>query len=147
MKLLVSLFVVGGSIFMLRMSHDKPCCDHQGNIYGNIKSMCSFWHINPETFNRRITDGKGTNEFDRVMKLPINFGNELEGTSVKAAEPYILELLDDMEKILEKHNIPLPNKEVLSHFEYDRDKPYVEGEKEPGWGAFENTKFLSVILK
>ena len=54
MKLLVSLFVVGGSIFMLRMSHDKPCCDHQGNIYGNIKSMCSFWHINPETFNRRI---------------------------------------------------------------------------------------------
>ncbi len=94
-----------------------------------------------------VTDGKGTNEFDRVMKLPINFGNELEGTSVKAAEPYIMELLDDMEKILEKHNIPLPNKEVLSHFEYDRDKPYVEGEKELGWGDFENTEFLSVILK
>ena len=39
---------------MLRMSHDKPCCDHQGNIYGNIKSMCEFWHIKPETFSRRI---------------------------------------------------------------------------------------------
>lgn len=94
-----------------------------------------------------ITDGKGTSEFDRVMKLPIDFGNETEGTSVKAAETYILEILAYMEKILEKHSIPLPDKEVLSHFEYDRDKPYVEGEKEPGWGDFENTEFLSIILK
>ena len=40
---------------MQRFSHDKPCSDHLGNIYGSIKAMCSFWHINPETFSRRLT--------------------------------------------------------------------------------------------
>ena len=39
---------------MQRISHDKPCSDHLGNIYGNIKSMCAHWHIKPETFSRRI---------------------------------------------------------------------------------------------
>ncbi len=34
--------------------HDKPCVDHKGNKFPNIKSMCSQWEINPETFNRRI---------------------------------------------------------------------------------------------
>lgn len=46
---------------MLRISHDKPCCDHQGNSFDNIKSMCRFWHINPETFTRRI----------KVYKMPL----------------------------------------------------------------------------
>ena len=40
---------------MQRFSHDKPCSDHLGNIYGSIKAMCSFWHIKPETFSRRLT--------------------------------------------------------------------------------------------
>ena len=40
---------------MQRFSHDKPCSDHLGNIYGSIKAMCSFWHIKPETYSRRLT--------------------------------------------------------------------------------------------
>ena len=39
---------------MRRISHDKPCSDHLGNIYGNIKSMCAYWNIKPETYTRRI---------------------------------------------------------------------------------------------
>ena len=34
--------------------HDKPCTDHLGNRYPNIKAMCSRWDILPETFTRRI---------------------------------------------------------------------------------------------
>ena len=39
---------------MKRTSHDIPCSDHLGNIYGSIKSMCTHWNISPETFTRRI---------------------------------------------------------------------------------------------
>ena len=34
--------------------HDKPCSDHLGNIFGNIKSMCEFWHIRYATYSRRV---------------------------------------------------------------------------------------------
>ena len=60
-----------------------------------------------------------------------------------------LELLtgiEEIEDILQKNNIPLPDKSVLQHFIYDRDKPVARGEKEPGWGDFENTEYLSIIL-
>ncbi len=40
---------------MHRISHDKPCSDHMGNVFGSIKAMCAFWHIRPETYTRRIT--------------------------------------------------------------------------------------------
>lgn len=39
---------------MQPFSHDKPCCDHLGNVFGSIKSMCAHWNIKPETFTRRI---------------------------------------------------------------------------------------------
>ena len=39
---------------MNKISHDKPCCDHLGNVYGSIKAMCAFWNIHPETYSRRI---------------------------------------------------------------------------------------------
>ncbi len=35
------------------IKHDKPCTDHLGNHYPNIKSMCTFWNICPETYTRR----------------------------------------------------------------------------------------------
>ena len=35
--------------------NDKPCSDHEGNIFRNIKSMCKHWGIRPATFSRRIT--------------------------------------------------------------------------------------------
>ncbi len=33
--------------------HDKPCKDHLGKRYPNIKSMCAHWGIQPETYTRR----------------------------------------------------------------------------------------------
>ena len=39
---------------MIRISNNKPCFDHLGNIYGSLKSMCDYWNINPETYTRRI---------------------------------------------------------------------------------------------
>lgn len=33
--------------------HDKPCKDHEGRQFPNIKSMCEHWHIHPATFMRR----------------------------------------------------------------------------------------------
>ena len=38
----------------MRISHDKPCWDHTGNFFNNIKSMCAHWNIKTETFSRRI---------------------------------------------------------------------------------------------
>lgn len=39
---------------MKRISTNKPCADHEGNVYGSIKEMCKHWGIHPETFSRRI---------------------------------------------------------------------------------------------
>lgn len=93
-----------------------------------------------------ITDGKGEDELSDVLRIPIDFGNECEGTSVNAAEPYVAELIESIESILIKNNIQLPDKAVLKHFEYDRGKKSGLEEKEPGWGDFENTEYLSIIL-
>ena len=93
-----------------------------------------------------ITDGSGDNEFDKVLMIPSDFGSTCEGTCVEGAEPYVAELIEDIENILKKHNIPFPDKTALKHFEYERGKPIGRGEKAPGWGDFENTEYLSVIL-
>ena len=59
---------------MLRgISHDKPCSDHLGNIFGSIKAMCSFWGINPETYSRRRKVYKMTLE-DALTKPVKNNG-------------------------------------------------------------------------
>ncbi len=42
--------------------HDKPCSDHEGTLYPNIKSMCAHWNIRPETYSRRITVYKMSQE-------------------------------------------------------------------------------------
>ena len=39
---------------MKLIQHDKPCKDHCGRKYKNIKSMCEAWNIEPETYSRRI---------------------------------------------------------------------------------------------
>ncbi len=80
-----------------------------------------------------ITDGKGEDELSDVLRIPIDFGNECEETSVNAAEPYVAELIESIENILIKNNIQLPDKSVLKHFEHDRGKKRGLDEKEPGW--------------
>ncbi len=59
---------------MQQISHDKPCSDHLGNIFGNIKSMCAYWHIRPETFTRRINVYKMTVEEALTKPVKHNSG-------------------------------------------------------------------------
>lgn len=40
---------------MQRIKHDKPCTDHLGNHFDNIKSMCAYWNIRTATFSRRMS--------------------------------------------------------------------------------------------
>ena len=93
-----------------------------------------------------ITNGDGTDELCKVLIIPSEFGSVCEGTCVKGAEPYVAELIDEIEGVLIKHNITLPDKSLLSRFQYERGKKVGRMEKEPGWGDFENTEFLSIIL-
>lgn len=55
-------------------------------------------------------------------------------------------ILDEIEGILKSHDISLPDKTLLKHFEYDSKKALVPGKPEPGWGGFENTEYLSIVL-
>ncbi|SEL29834.1 hypothetical protein [Ruminococcus albus] len=93
-----------------------------------------------------ITNGDGDDEFCHVLKIPIDFGCICEGTSFKCAEPLVVELIVEIENILKKHDIRYPDKALLKSFENERDKPIECYEKEPGWGDFENTEYLSIIL-
>ena len=95
---------------------------------------------------KKATGGMRNDELDRVLYLPIEFGNACEGTSVKAAKQSVVSIIDEIESVLEKYNIALPDKALLKHFEYDIRKPQAPGEPEPGWGSFENTEFLSIVL-
>jgi hypothetical protein len=95
-----------------------------------------------------ITDRNGDNadEFRRILMIPSDFGSICDGTSFKAAEPLVAELIEEIECILNRHDIPLPDKTLLNRFQFDRKSPLSPDEKNLGWGDFENTEFLSVIL-
>ncbi|MBO5558867.1 hypothetical protein [Ruminococcus sp.] len=95
---------------------------------------------------RGITDGNGTDELCQVLMIPSDFGSICKSSCVEVAEPLVTELIEDIESILKKHNIPFPDRASLSHFGYERGKPVGREEKEPGWGDFENTEFSSIIL-
>lgn len=93
-----------------------------------------------------ITKGNEEDEICKVLMIPIDFGNIFEGSSIFYAEPYVQELIKDIERILSKHNIPLPEKSKLKPFIYDRGKKRRIDEKEDGWGEVCNTEYLSIIL-
>lgn len=95
-------------------------------------------------FCRILTEDTG---FCRVFMMPFDFNNEAEGTSFRAAEPGVARLIDELETILQDHQITLPDMSAMQHFEFDRSKPAALHEKDPGWGERENTEYLSVILR
>lgn len=125
----------------------------QFNTYEETNSRAYDGKLNKKDYDEivsvfnGITDGKGNDELSRVLMIPSDFGSTCEGTCISGAEPLITELIEEIEDILQKNNIPLPDKSVLQHFIYDRGKPVARGEKEPGWGDFENTEYLSIILQ
>ena len=96
---------------------------------------------------KNMTNGSGDDEFCRILRIPIDFGNACEGAGFRDAEPEVNELIHEVETILQGHGIPLPEKESLIHFIFDREKPVALNEKNPGWGDYEATDHLSVILK
>lgn len=57
-------------------SHDKPCTDHHGNKYKNIKSMCARYGLYPETFKRRITIYQMT--IEEALTTPVKPNGGLE---------------------------------------------------------------------
>ena len=94
----------------------------------------------------KATGGKRNDELYRVLYLPAEFGNECEGTGAEAAKQSVVSIIEEIESILERYNIALPDKALLKHFEYDSNKPAVSGEPDPAWGGFENTEYLSIVL-
>ncbi|EGC03256.1 hypothetical protein [Ruminococcus albus] len=82
---------------------------------------------------RGITDGNGTDELCQVLMIPSDFGSICEGSCVEVAEPLVTELIEDIESILKKHNIPFPDRVSLSHSGYERGKSVGREEKEPGY--------------
>ena len=93
-----------------------------------------------------ITKGNAEDEICKVLMIPFDFGSICEGTCISGAEPYVQELIKDIERILSKHNIPLPEKSKLKPFIYNRGKKRRIDEKEDGWGEVCNTEYLSIIL-
>jgi hypothetical protein len=38
----------------MRRLKEKPCIDHEGNMFPSIKDMCGHYGIKPETYTRRM---------------------------------------------------------------------------------------------
>lgn len=89
-----------------------------------------------------ITSGNPDDEINMAIRVPIDMGNYVEGAAFSCAEPLVYEEIEKIERILIKHSIELPKKDVLAHFVFRKED--LAG-REP-WGDFENTEEFSVIL-
>ncbi len=115
----------------------------------DFAELTALFRGNPDdasdrAFCRILTEDTG---FCRVLMMPADFNNEAEGTSFRGAEPGVACLIDELETILQDHQITLPDMSAVQHFAFDRRKPVALHEKNPGWGERENTEYLSVILR
>lgn len=93
-----------------------------------------------------ITNGNSNDEINRVIHVPIEMGNECEGSDFSWAEPRVQEWIDELEKILISHDIEIPSKEYLTLFRYDRNPKTPPDENPHRWGDFVDTEYLSIIL-
>ena len=114
----------------------------------DFAELTALFRGNPDdaadrAFCRTLTGDAG---FCRILMMPVDFNNEAEGTSFRGAEPGVARLINELETILQNHQIALPDMSAMLHFEFDRSKPVALHEKDPGWGERENTEYLSVIL-
>ena len=66
--------------------HDKPCFDHLGNIFGNIKSMCEFWHIRYAIYSRRVNVYKMSVEEALTRPVKPNAGLVVNGILFSIAD-------------------------------------------------------------
>lgn len=84
-----------------------------------------------------ITDGNPDDEINRVLRLPVDFANECEGTNFDEADKPTLEIPEKMLEILRSHGI---------------ESPYIDNvadmtvEQKNGWGDLMDSEYLSVIL-
>lgn len=84
-----------------------------------------------------ITDGNAEDEINQVLKMPINFSNECEGTDFGTASVSSMYLFLDMKHIFDLHNIMLPDISMISNMTMDQKN---------GWGEFVDSEYLSIIL-
>lgn len=84
----------------------------------------------------RGLDVKPDSELNCVLRLPLDFNNECEGTNANAADKPTLEILKKMRHILTSHGIACPSTEKLSQMTADQN----------AWGDFIDSRYLSVIL-
>ncbi|MBP0967503.1 MAG: hypothetical protein J5722_07710 [Oscillospiraceae bacterium] len=79
-------------------------------------------------------------DFCSIMLMPVWFNDAVEGTCVSGAELTVAHHINELEEILRKHQIALPDMSLMQHFMFGRKQ------RESGWGEPESTKYLSVIL-
>ncbi len=84
-----------------------------------------------------ITDGCGEAEIDEVLMLPIDFNNACEGTGFACADRPTLIILEQIQTILDAHNIEWPCIDKISDLTID---------SKSGWGDFMDSEYLSIIL-
>ena len=90
-----------------------------------------------------ITSGNPKDEICQVLMMPSKFGNECECcNSFFDIEPYTLNILNHIRKILCSYNISLPDITLINTFSFNRNK---SNERER-WGKPVDAKYLSIIL-
>lgn len=84
-----------------------------------------------------ITSGSPEDEINQVLRLPIDFNNECEGTNFKAADEPTLAILHKMQHFLSLHNISVPDINAVKNMTVDQKN---------GWGDFMDSEYLSIII-
>ena len=83
-----------------------------------------------------LTTGNAKDEINQLLMLPIEFCNTCDGASLDYAFQETISVFRDMQQLLSKHDIPLPDMSKIKHMSaWD------------GWGSFVDSKYLSIILK
>lgn len=87
-----------------------------------------------------LTTGDKNDEINQLLMLPIHFGNGCEGVDFGYASNETMWILDEAEKILSSHHIPLPDMSRLEHLKISSKYGW------NGWGDFIDSENLSLIL-
>lgn len=83
-----------------------------------------------------LTTGNAEDEINQLLMLPIEFCNTCDGVSLDYAFQETISVFRDIQQLLSKHDIPLPDISKIKHMSAWH-----------GWGGFVDSKYLSIILK
>jgi len=83
-----------------------------------------------------LTTGDEEDEINQLLMLPIDFCNACEGASLSWASSESMDVFRDVQNLLSKHGIPLPDMSKIKHMPAG-----------DGWGGFVDSDYLSIIIK